>query len=234
MLKELLKFWKGESILNKMLEEFAKMIDDAHWMFQVATEVAMQQQDVHEIQDSFYSRDKQINSAQRLIRRQIVEHLTCNPGLDIPYCLVLMSIVKDAERIGDYCKNVFDVGRLFARNFDHGRYATPLLGIRSALDASFDSVKKAFAREDEVLARDVVRKNKLVAKKCELLITQLIKDELPTDRAVAYTLISRHFKRIALHLSNIATSVVVPVHELDYADEAINPKREGAGGTKQT
>jgi len=232
--KQLMRFWKGQSVLHKMLEEFARMIDDAHWMFQVATEVAMQRQDMHDIEDSFYNRDRQINSAQRLIRRQIVEHLVCNPGLDVPYCLVLMSIVKDAERIGDYCKNVFDVGRLFGRNFDHGRYATPLLEIRSALDASFGSVKRAFAEEDEVVAKDVVRKNKVVAKKCELLITQLIKDELPTDRAVAYTLISRHFKRIALHLSNIATSVVVPVHELDYADEAINPKRPRSKGAKRT
>jgi phosphate uptake regulator len=226
VLKELLKFWRGESILNRLLAEFTKMIDDGHWMFRVATEAVMQEVDFQEREDALYKRDKQINSAQRLIRRQVVEHLTLNPGSDVPYCLVLMSIVKDAERIGDYCKNIFDVARLFTRTFDHGRYATPLQEIRSALDASFGSVKEAFARENEVLAKDIVRKNKVVAKKCELLITQLIKDEIATDQAVAYTLVSRHFKRVALHLSNIATSVVVPVHELDYADEVLNPKRE--------
>ena len=225
MLRELLRFLRGKSVLKKMLEEFTKMIDDAHWMFGVATGVLMKNQSLSEMQDELYERDKQINSSQRLIRRQIVEHLTVNPRSDIPYCLALMSIVKDAERVGDYCKNVFDVARMYTKNFDHGMYVTPLQDIRDALDASFGSVKKAFAEADEVIARDVVRKNKVVAKKCELLIEQLIRDELPTDRAVAYTLVSRHFKRIALHLSNIATSVVVPVHELDYADEVLNPRR---------
>jgi len=225
LLKELLRFLRGKSVLKKMLEEFTKMIDDAHWMFHVATNVLMKNQNLSDVEKELYKRDKQINAAQRLIRRQIVEHLTVNPRSDIPYCLALMSIVKDAERVGDYCKNVFDVARMYTRNFDHGMYVTPLQEIRDALDASFDSVKKAFAEADEVIARDVVRKNKVVAKKCELLIEQLIRDELPTDRAVAYTLVSRHFKRIALHLSNIATSVVVPVHELDYADEVLNPRR---------
>jgi phosphate uptake regulator len=33
---------------------------------------------------------------------------------------------------------------------------------------------------------------------------------------VAYVLLARHYKRVAAHLSNIATSVVSPVPLLDF------------------
>jgi phosphate uptake regulator len=32
-------------------------------------------------------------------------------------CLALMSVAKDAERIGDYCKNVFEVGQFYKEDF---------------------------------------------------------------------------------------------------------------------
>jgi phosphate uptake regulator len=37
--------------------------------------------------------------------------------------------------------------------------------------------------------------------------------------AVLYTLLARYLKRVCLHLSNIASSVVMPLHKLDYFDE---------------
>ncbi len=43
---------------------------------------------------------------------------------------------------------------------------------------------------------------------------------MPTDEAVSYGMLARHMKRIAAHLSNIASSVVTPVENLDFADES--------------
>ena len=37
--------------------------------------------------------------------------------------------------------------------------------------------------------------------------------------AVCFALVARHFKRIMGHLVNIATSVVLPLSDLDYFDE---------------
>jgi phosphate uptake regulator len=39
------------------------------------------------------------------------------------------------------------------------------------------------------------------------------------EEAVCFALIARYFKRLASHLTNIATSVVLPLSELDYYDE---------------
>ena len=44
---------------------------------------------------------------------------------------------------------------------------------------------------------------------------------LSVNEAVCFTLTARHFKRLAAHLTNIATSVILPLSELDYFDEKI-------------
>ena len=65
-----------------------------------------------------------------------------------------------------------------------------------------------------------------VGKECDLLIRQLLRerDSIPTDEAVAYSLLARHLKRIGAHLANIATAVVAPVHRIDYVDEPQAPE----------
>jgi phosphate uptake regulator len=48
---------------------------------------------------------------------------------------------------------------------------------------------------------------------------ELAKSEMSVNEAVCFTLIARYFKRIVAHLVNIATSVVLPLSDLDYFDE---------------
>ena len=59
-----------------------------------------------------------------------------------------------------------------------------------------------------------------ITKRCDDIIEKVAKgDNLSTNEAVCFALTARYFKRITAHLSNIATSVVLPLSELDYFDE---------------
>jgi phosphate uptake regulator len=58
-----------------------------------------------------------------------------------------------------------------------------------------------------------------LAKECDAVIEDLMQDNLSCRKAVLYTLLARHLKRICSHLSNISSSVVMPLHKLDYFDE---------------
>ncbi len=49
---------------------------------------------------------------------------------------------------------------------------------------------------------------------------------LSNRQAVTYTLLARFQKRIAAHLGNIASSLVMPIHKLDYFDEEYLPGQE--------
>lgn len=219
MLKELLDMLRAKSPLNSMLAEFTQMIEKTEWMFDASTQVLMCEKPAEEVKDEIYAKDREVNEHQRSIRRKIIRHLSVQPGTDVPACLMLMSVVKDAERMGDFCKNIFEVGTMLDVTFDSGRYKTPLLELSEQVENLFGKTRKAFERSDEEIARSIMAKGAHISKQCDMLLKQLIVDNLPTKKAVGYTLLARYFKRISSHLTNIASSVVTSVDNLDYLDE---------------
>ena len=219
MLKMLLDLVRAKTPLGSMLSEFNQMIDKTEWMFDASVQVLMSRKKAEEVESEIYAKDKEVNEHQRSIRRKIIRHLTVQPGGDVPACLVLMSVVKDAERVGDYCKNVFELGIKLDVEFDSGRYKTPFIELAEQLENLFGKTRKAFEQSDEEIARSIMIKGGKIGEKCDMLLKQLIVDDISTKKAVAYTLIARHFKRISGHLTNIATSVVTSVDNLDYRDE---------------
>ena len=59
---------------------------------------------------------------------------------------------------------------------------------------------------------------------CDRVVEQVLDAPGLTNRqVVAYTLAARYHKRIAAHLGNIASSLVMPLHKLDYFDEEYLP-----------
>jgi phosphate transport system protein len=222
MLRELWEAWRGHDALTRMFDEFDRMLYETHWMFQQAVEVFFSRVDWQAVQDPLYQRDKTVNKLERSIRSEIVKHLTVRQDANVAACLVLMSVVKDAERIGDYCKNIFEVGKFYTREFTGRKYFDPLERIRMKVEAIFNLTKDAFSRSDVDLARQVQKEFGECSKRCDDLIRLLLqeRDNLPTDEAVAYSLLARHMKRIGAHLSNISSAVIAPVHKLDYMDEA--------------
>ena len=75
---------------------------------------------------------------------------------------------------------------------------------------------------EDVVACLIIRTFGELKRRCDRIVEQLLrqKGDMPTDEAVSYGMLARHMKRIAAHLSNIASSVVTPVENLDFADES--------------
>jgi len=172
------------------------------------------------VHDEFFERDKEINAREKDIRRRIVEHLSLRHDVDVPACLVLMSVVKDAERIGDYSKNIYEVACLYTMGFRTGPYVLRLKQLRTEVEGFFDKVRAVFAEADGLAALVLIQQTKEVGWRADQMIERLIRDELPTQKAVAFALLSRYFKRVAAHLGNICTSVTGPVHEMDHTPQA--------------
>ncbi|KPJ59588.1 MAG: hypothetical protein AMS15_06825 [Planctomycetes bacterium DG_23] len=219
MLTELLRAWRKRDLLRRIFDEFIQMLDISRGMFEAVCEVLEGKRKLEEVKVTIYQHDQEINKLEQTIRTQLLEHLTLRPGVDISACLVLMSVVKDAERLGDYCKNLIEVAEMYRRKLTEGRYVIPLLEIKRNIDRMFAGIALAFGQSDEIAAHSINSASGSITQKCDLLLQQLMCDNLPTDKAVAYTLLTRYFKRISAHLSNIATSVLVPLPRLDYHDE---------------
>ena len=218
MFKQLFSALKSGDVLDRAFSEFSEMLDHAQWMFIRANEVLHRKVEPEEVRDSIYDRDKGINELLKGIRRKIVRHLTINPGQDVPAGLALMSVAKDAERIGDYCKNVFEVGRFYSEDFRIDRYHEPLEEIRLEMEKLFVAVRGAWRESDSDAAKQAIKAADATRGRCDDVINQLLSDQasIKMHEAVAYSLLARHYKRVAAHLANICTAVLGRIEDLDF------------------
>jgi phosphate uptake regulator len=219
MLRELIDAWRGKDILSQMYDELIQMLDDSEWMFRNVCDVLFEGKQVNDLGEEVYERDVRVNKTERRIRKQIVEHLTVSPGTHVTACLVLMSVVKDAERIGDYCKNLSEVQNLAHGPLTEERYVGALRELAADIEDTFEKTRRAFVEGDATLGHEIIEHELEIGQRCEDLIKRLADDALTCRVAVACTLSARFLKRVSAHLGNIASSVVMPIHKIDYFDE---------------
>jgi len=219
MLKNLLSFWKGKDFLQSVLDEFSKMLEDTQNMFQSVCNKLIKENDEPGLDDRLYSLDKRVNNIEKDIRKKVVEHLSIQPGSDLPSCLILMSVVKDAERIGDYAKNLLEVARLKKGPWSKELYFELFNKSCEHILEMFEKTKKAFIESDRNTAEEIWRTERELLQKCDKILKYLADSDINTNQAVCFTLMARYCKRVAAHLTNIATSVILPISELDFFDE---------------
>ncbi len=215
MFRTLLHALRTGSSLKGIQDVVCSMMSDTEQMYRLVTDVLLRKAEPEKVKEEVYTRDKEVNRKEREIRRRLVSHLSLSLA-DAPTCLVFMSVAKDVERIGDYCKNIFEVANFYSMPNSQGRYAVPLQEIGQQIAELFQRGQKAFAESDEALAMDALREHEVIAKKCDMLIKQVLSDDLQTREAVSTALLSRYFKRTARHLGNVVSSVVAAVEDIDF------------------
>ena len=228
MFKELIAALRRRPLLDQMLSEMQEMLDAAVEMYRPIAEVFTGKRELtDETHDMVYATDRRINHLQRKIRKQLVEHLVVSDGTDVPISLVLMSVTKDAERVGDMCKDIFEMADALGGPLREGHYGRRFTKVLTAADGLFDPTAEAFRTSDRELGHAAVENARRVARDCDAIIEALLEDDIPCRDAVLLTLLARYLKRLCLHLSNIATSVVMPLHRLDYFDEKWEKPNDG-------
>lgn len=225
MFDNLLSFWKGKDFLTKVLEEFKEMLNDTKYMFESVCKGLIEGEIEPNLKDKTYQIDQKVNLLEKEIRKRIVEHLSIQPTIDIPVSLVLMSVVKDAERVGDYCKNLFEIIGLLDKPLIRAEFEKLFNGIDKKILGEFEKTQKAFIESDEKVAKEILRLEREVVKSCEEILKKLAKSDFSANEAVCFTLLARYFKRIAAHLANIGSSVILPISDLDFFDEKLRHEK---------
>ncbi|TVP51860.1 MAG: PhoU family transcriptional regulator [Halomonas sp.] len=222
MFKQLYSALTSETSIDQAYADLTQMLEHGAWMFARANEVIYSTVPAEEVRQPLYQRDVAVNELERSIRRKVLRHLTVNPGHDVAICLALMSVAKDAERIGDYCKNVFEVGAFYTKGFHVDRYQKPLDDMTDRLSGLFQELIAATRDSDEVKAHRIITATGEIRGVCDDLIQALLREEETVEfhEAVAYSLLARHYKRVASHLANIATAVTGRLEDLDFPSEA--------------
>ncbi len=221
MFKSLANFFRGVDWTDALIEEFDEMLGLAETNFLLCADHLIDVDDIQSIRDEIYQRDREINSRERRLRRRIISYLAASPSEhDIPTAFILTTLVKDAERIGDYVKNLYEVHQIHGESgFDRTVYDRYFDGVRTRMRRLFSDVRTSFRESDAEKAHATIEDARECMRGCETAIRDIAAGEHSVPEAVALVLTGRHYKRILAHLTNIATAVVVPADRLDFYDE---------------
>lgn len=199
-------------------EAFPEMLDLASATFDEVHRALWAGEMTDGLRRKVHDRDARINQLERAVRKDVYEHIMAGDVRQLATCFVLVNVVKDAERLGDYVKNLVDpvVDPTLAPD-------TPLVArVREMGDETgrlLAEVRPTFEAHDDEKAERLLRAGRESAEACGALMTELAAAGMESAPTTALVLLNRFYKRLDAHATNILSAVFMPVHEIDYFDE---------------
>ncbi len=220
MLKELIKLFKKSNLYKEAHMDACVMLNRANNMFDNASAQLRGREIPHPDIDIFYE-ERKVDKTERAVRKKVLIHLSATGAMDTPGAIILIGIVIDIERVGDYTTNILELARAENMKLDAGILEDELTDIELEVEHLFDVVSKAFEEYDKDVAETVI--NKKLTRRCEILLHQLMTEDvgLNVQNAVVAALYIRYLKRIAAHLLNIATSLVQPFDKVRFMPKEV-------------
>jgi Na+/phosphate symporter len=217
MLKRLFGYTEGSALVKAAFEDVSSMIHQSAKMLDLALSALL---DNVALDVDLDDMDDVVDDGERMVRRTILQHLSINPQQDLVASLILVSMVQDAERIGDFARGLAELVSL-AKSHREGRFRDDLAAYAERIRPLFGLCEEAFREDDAELARQVVVAHKEL--KAELMaFTAVVADsDLSADMAIVYAASARMLRRISAHLCNIASTVVQPFDRIRHGDEQV-------------
>lgn len=218
MIKEIFSVFTKNSLMDRAFDSSFEMLDLTNDMYLKAKEI-LRETNSNDIEIDINDRDSTVNKYQRNVRKDVFNHLAVSGPEELASGLVLISIVIDLERIGDYTKNIADIAANHVQKLNGGKFEEKIVEIENAVTDVFERTIKCFRESDVELGIDILGDYKWVSYECDKIIDALIAEEdtnIGSGSAVALAIYVRSLKRIYSHLRNVVTSVVNPFHRIGY------------------
>ena len=226
MWRKLINMWKADNLLEQAWKQSFEMLNITYEMFLEAVCVLRERDDTI-IKREIREKDRIVNVYQQEVRRKVMLHCTVQGPNELPGGLVLVSIVIDIERIGDYTKNIVDVAMIHPHRLQGGLFEKSLKKVEKAVQDNFIRTKKSIESSDAEAAMKLLKEYEWVNRECDKISNELIQEKdknIRSGDAATLALYFRWLKRINSHLRNITTSVVNPFDRIGFKPDS--PKED--------
>lgn len=157
--------------------------------------------------------DEKIDDLEDEINDKCLKFLATQQPLagDLRYCISIMKMIRDLERIGDHCEDIAK----YTLRFENEQYMKELIDIPRMADMAARMVKNsidAFVNKDLRLARKVWKADEEVDEIFRNVYNELLnlvdKDGTKAKQSVMFLFIAAHLERIADYATNICEETV--------------------------
>lgn len=197
-------------------QQLAAMLAQCHDAYRLATEALFGERDPVAAGRDLHELDQEINRTERAVRRELLVHGTVR-GAEVDQGLMLtyMSVAKDIERTGDKCKDIWELAEM-GTNLSVGDDTEELLKHREDVGRLIEETLDAFTNEDAPRVHELIASIAEDAEHFDSHVLHFVQSDMPSRYAAPRALFYRYIKRLSKHLSNILSSVVMPVDRLDF------------------
>ena len=218
--KDLVNIWKSEDSLSQAWTSSNEMFHLSHEMFTDSVN-ALRSGEKNKVIKSIKLRDEEINQYHRDIRKKVVTHYSVSKDVtNINSGLVLINMVIDIERVGDYTKNILDLAKYYPKKLKSEKISKDLRTIEQAVIERFQNTVNAVEEMDEIAAKELIKSYRSdLGKLSDNLVASSISGDLKIGEehmASSMVLYARYLKRIGAHLKNITSVVINPFESIGY------------------
>ena len=218
--KDLVTIWNSEDSLSQAWTSSNEMLHLSHEMFTDSVN-ALRSGEKNKVIKSIKLRDEEINQYHRDIRKKVVTYYSVSKDVtNINSGLVLINMVVDIERVGDYTKNILDLAKYYPKKLRSEKISEDLRIIEQAVIERFQNTVKAVKEMDEIAAKELIKSYRSdLGKLSDNLVASSISGDLEIGEehmASSMVLYARYLKRIGAHLKNITSVVINPFESIGY------------------
>ena len=218
--KDLVTIWNSEDSLSQAWTSSNEMLHLSHEMFTDSIN-ALRSGEKNKVIKSIKLRDEEINQYHRDIRKKVVTYYSVSKDVtNINSGLVLINMVVDIERVGDYTKNILDLAKYYPKKLRSEKISEDLRIIEQAVIERFQNTVKAVEEMDEIAAKELIKSDRSdLGKLSDNLVASSISGDLEIGEehmASSMVLYARYLKRIGAHLKNITSVVINPFESFGY------------------
>ena len=218
--KDLVTIWNSEDSLSQAWTSSNEMLHLSHEMFTDSIN-ALRSGEKNKVIKSIKLRDEEINQYHRDIRKKVVTHYSVSKDVtNINSGLVLINMVVDIERVGDYTKNILDLAKYYPKKLRSEKISEDLRIIEQAVIERFQNTVNAVEKMDEIAAKELIKSYRSdLGKLSDNLVASSISGDLEIGEehmASSMVLYARYLKRIGAHLKNITSVVINPFESIGY------------------
>ena len=218
--KDLVTIWNSEDSLSQAWTSSNEMLQLSHGMFTDSIN-ALRSGEKNKVIKSIKLRDEEINQYHRDIRKKVVTYYSVSKDVtNINSGLVLINLVVDIERVGDYTKNILDLAKYYPKKLRSEKISEDLRIIEQAVIERFQNTVKAVEEMDEIAAKELIKSYRSdLGKLSDNLVASSISGDLKIGEehmASSMVLYARYLKRIGAHLKNITSVVINPFESIGY------------------
>ena len=223
--KNLVNIWKSEDSLSQAWTSSNEMLTLSHVMFTDSIG-ALRSGEKNKVIKSIKQRDTDINKYQRDIRKKVVTYYSISKDVtNLDSGLLLINMVVDIERIGDYTKNILDLAKHHPKKLVSEKISDDLRVVEKAVIERFGNTIKAVEEMDEEMSKELIKSYRSdLGKLSDNLVASSISGKLQIGeehKASSMVLYARYLKRIGAHLKNITSVVVNPFESIGYNTKVV-------------